>query len=165
MVEHFPSIKRPLTSDLLQDLLHAAAPLAAPPLPGVHSRARVRCSSGDVGAAAAAAAGEASQAAAAAAARGRGSGPPPGTCRRPVGFHDCILGLEPGVVSAPRLPGWRRRGANPSPETQVLVPDVFHLDALAGRQPGRAALRPDAGRTHGPVVWASYPSIWRPPVT
>lgn len=115
-------------------MLHAAAPLMTFLLLGVHIR--VQSSSGNVGAAAAAAS-EASQAAAAAAARGRGSGPPPGTSRRPVGFHNPVLGLKPGVISAPRFSGWRGRSANHSPETQVLVPDVFHLYPLAGLEPVR----------------------------
>lgn len=149
LVKNVSSIKKRLTPDLLEDLLHAAAPLVTLQLLGVHRRGRVQSSSGSL-AAAAAAAGEAAQAAAAAAARGRGSGPPPGTSRRPVCFHDPVLGLKPGVVSAPRLSGWRRRSADHSPETQVLVPDVFHLDPLAGlqsvRQPGgRALLRSDSG--------------------
>lgn len=132
-----------LTSDLLEDLLHAAASLVAVLLLGVHRRGRVQSSSGKLGAAAAAR--EAPQAAAAAAARGRGSGPPAGTSRRPVGIHDPILGLKPGIISAPRLSGWRGRGANDTAETQVLVLDVFHLYALAGvepaLQPGSRALR------------------------
>lgn len=148
LVKMLYSIKKRLTSDLLEDLLHAAASLVTLLPLGVHSRGRVQSSPGDVGAAAAA--GEASQAAAAAAARGRGSGPPPGTSRRPVCFHDPILGLKPGVISAPRLSGWRGRSANHSPETQVLVPDVFHLYPLAGLEPvrqpgGRALLRSDSG--------------------
>lgn len=148
LVKNVSSIKKRLTPDLLEDLLHAAAPLVALQLLGVHRRGRVESSSGSL--AAAAAAGEAAQAAAAAAARGRGSRPPPGTSRRPVCFHDPVLGLKPGVISAPRLSGWRRRSADHSPETQVLAPDVFHLDPLAGlqsvRQPGgRALLRSDSG--------------------
>lgn len=110
---------------------------------GVSRGARVQPSSGEL--AAAAPAGEAAQAAAAAAAGGRGRGPPPGARRRPVGFHDPVLGLEPGIVPAPRLSGRRGRRADRSPETRVLVLDVLHLDALAGVEPGlqpsTAALR------------------------
>lgn len=142
------------TSDLLEDLLHAAAPLVALLLLGIHCGAGDQPSPGKLGAAAHAS--EASQAAAAAAARGRGRGPPPGTRRGPVGLQDRILGLEPGVVSAPRLSGWWGRGADRSPEPQVLVLDGLHLYPLAGvdpvRPPGRRALlRSDSGRTHGPV--------------
>lgn len=169
-VTNLQSIKKNkrLTSDLLEDLLHAAASLVTLRLLGIHCRGRQQSSSGKVGAAASAS--EAPQAAAAAAARGRGSGPPPGTSRRPVGFHDRILGLKPGIISAPRLSWWWGRGANHSPETQVLVLDVFHLYPLAGvdpvRQPGRRALlRSDSGWTHGPVLLGSYPSICRRSVT
>lgn len=146
-----------LTSDLLEDLLHAAAPLVPVLLLGIRRRARVQSSPGDV--AAAARASEAAQAAAAAAAGGRGHRPPPGTRRRPVGFHDLILGLETRVIPAPRLSRRRGRGARDSPEAQVSMLDVLHLYALArvqcvGRPVSlavRGLLRSDAGWTHGPL--------------
>lgn len=148
-----------LTSDLLEDLLHAATSLMTVLLLGINSRGRIQPSTGDVGAAAAA--GEASQAAAAAAAGGRGHRSPPGTCRRPVGFHNLILGLKPRVISTPRLPRRRWRGANYSTDAKVLMLDVLHLYPLAWvesvRQPGRLTLRErlrsDPGWAHGPVRW------------
>lgn len=46
--------KKPLTSDLLEDLLHTAASLVTLLLLGVHCRGREQSSSGKVGAAASA---------------------------------------------------------------------------------------------------------------
>lgn len=109
----------------------------------INSRGRVKSSPGDVSAAAAA--GEAAQAAAAAAAGGRGHRPPPGTRRRPVRFHNLILGLKARVIATPGLSRRRGRGAYYTPETQVLMLDVLHLYPFAGvesvRQPASLALR------------------------
>lgn len=110
---------------------------------GIHGRGRVQSSPGDVGAASPA--GEAPQAAAAAAAGGRGHRSPPGTRRRPVGLHDLILGLKARVIPTPGLSRRRGRGAYDSPQAQVLMLDVLHLDSLGRvrsvRRPGAMALR------------------------
>lgn len=128
----------------MQYLLHAAGSLVSVLMLAIHGRGRVQSSAGD--ARAAAAASEATQATAAAAAAGRrGHRPPPGTRWRPVGLHDLILWLKARVVPAPGLSGWRRRGADDSPQAQVLMLDVLHLDALGRvrsvRRPGRLVLR------------------------
>lgn len=124
----------------------------------IHGRGRVQSSAGNARAAAPAseAAEAAAAAAAAAAAGGRGHRPPPGTRWRPVGLHDLILWLEARVVPAPGLSGRRGRGADDTPQTQVLMLDVLHLDALGRvcsvRRPAGLVLLllwSDSGGTHG----------------